>query len=98
MIKETKQLAWNKIKPILKERVRQILDDSGIVGVIRIAYHNYAVHLWRVLNETSEEDWDKVIRATSVWYEKTEMANPDVLLKVADAVVKTIREVSSKEV
>jgi Tat protein secretion system quality control protein TatD with DNase activity len=67
----------------IREKVRQILDDEGVVGVSRIIYYNYVAHLLKILDTIPREQWDKVIEATSAWYEKSQMANPEILNKIA---------------
>jgi len=88
----TRQEVWLRIMDRINRAVSSLLDGRGVVGMVRVMYHDYAKTLWKWLKKYPEHLWDKFVEAETHYYARVHGLSEEVLGEVAEVVKKVIRE------
>jgi hypothetical protein len=70
-----------------RDRVREILEERGIAGVIRVAYYNFAFSLASKLRRVDESEWGKLVDAMIAYHSTTYGLKTEILREIAEAVI-----------
>jgi hypothetical protein len=93
LVRVKRQTAWMRIMFRINRAVKPVLDENQITGIIRVLYFDFSHALWKFLSKYPESVWDRYIKATTDYYEQAHQLRRDVLDKLTDATVKTIKEI-----
>jgi hypothetical protein len=83
---------WREHVKRINAIITPILDRHGIVGELRVAFRNYALHLFRVIRRCKEEDRGDMIKAVKAWYFTRLSIDPDEIRKILDEIADAIKK------
>jgi len=87
---------WREHVKRVNAIITPILDQHGITGELRVAFRNYALHLFRVIRKSREEYREDMIKAVKAWYSTRLIIDPEEIRKTLDEIADAIKEYSKR--